>query len=81
MATYQLRLALPDRPGSLGMVASAIGFAGCNIRSLAVVETSDGRALDDFVVNIPGSDPGDLITVLSDISGVEILSAFPVEGE
>ena len=70
MATYQLRLALPDRPGSLGMVASAIGFAGCNIRSL-----------DDFVVNIPGSDPGDLITVLSDISGVEILSAFPVEGE
>ena len=72
MATYQLRLALPDRPGSLGMVASAIGFAGCNIRSLAVVENSDGRALDD---------PGDLITVLSDISGVEILSAFPVEGE
>ena len=42
MSIYQLRLALPDRPGSLGMVASAIGFAGCNIRSLAVVENSDG---------------------------------------
>ena len=77
MATFHLRIALPDRPGSLGMVASAIGFAGCNIKRLDVIETIDGRAIDDLIVSVPGSDPGDLLSVLTDISGVEVLSNQP----
>ena len=28
MAQFRLQVVLPDRPGSLGAVASAIGFAG-----------------------------------------------------
>ena len=28
MALFRLHITLPDRPGSLGAVASAIGFAG-----------------------------------------------------
>ena len=33
MAEFHLKIALPDRPGSLGSVASAIGFAGGDIRT------------------------------------------------
>ena len=43
MALFKLRLALPDRPGSLGAVASAIGFAGGDIRSLVVLKSEEGR--------------------------------------
>jgi len=28
MALFQLNVAIPDRPGSLGLLASAIGVAG-----------------------------------------------------
>ena len=34
MAVFRFQVALPDRPGSLGAVASAIGFAGGDIRGL-----------------------------------------------
>ena len=36
--TYLLRLVLPDRPGSLGAVATALGAAGVDIESLDVIE-------------------------------------------
>jgi hypothetical protein len=36
MAQFHLKIALPDRPGSLGSVASAIGFAGGDIRTFTV---------------------------------------------
>ena len=74
MAQFKLRIALPDRPGSLGAVASAIGFAGGDIRSMVVVTNENGRGIDDMTVAIPGSDPADLISVLTDISGVEVIS-------
>ena len=38
MAIFKMQIALPDRPGSLGAVASAIGFAGGDIRSLVTVK-------------------------------------------
>ena len=38
MALFRLQVTLPDRPGSLGAVASAIGFAGGDIRGLVVVK-------------------------------------------
>ena len=34
-------------------------------------------AIDDLIVSVPGSDPGDLLSVLTDISGVEVLSNEP----
>jgi ACT domain-containing protein len=78
MALFKLQITLPDRPGSLGAVASAIGFAGGDIRSLVVLRSEDGRGVDDMTVAIPGSDPADLLGVLSDIGGVEVLSIAPV---
>lgn len=78
MALFRLHLSLPDRPGSLGAVASAIGFAGGDIRSLVVMKSEDGRGFDEITVAIPGSDPADLLTILGDIGGVEVLSITPV---
>ena len=74
MALFRLEVSLPDRPGSLGAVASAIGFAGGDIRSLVVLKSEDGRGLDDITVAVPGSDPQDLLNVLGDITGVEVIS-------
>ena len=64
MAIFRVQIALPDRPGSLGAVASAIGFAGGDIRGLVVLRSEDGRGIDDITVAIPGSDPIDLLNVL-----------------
>ena len=79
MALFKLQISLPDRPGSLGAVASAIGFAGGDIRSLVVLRSEDGHGVDEITVAIPGSDPTDLLGVLGDIGGVEVISINPVE--
>ncbi|MFZ2227208.1 MAG: ACT domain-containing protein [Candidatus Nanopelagicaceae bacterium] len=79
MAIFRLHVSLPDRPGSLGAVASAIGFAGGDIRGLVVMKSEEGRGYDDITVAIPGSDPTDLLNILTDIGGVEVLSVMPVE--
>ena len=78
MAQFKVQIALPDRPGSLGAVASAIGFAGGDIKSVVVISNEAGRGIDDFVIAIPGSDPTDLLGVLGDIGGVEVISISPV---
>ena len=54
MALFRLNVAIPDRPGSLGLLASAIGAAGGDIRALAVVKSEDGRGYDDITVAVPG---------------------------
>ena len=77
MGIFKLQIALPDRPGSLGAVASAIGFAGGDIRSLVTLKTENGKGIDDVTVAIPGTDPTDLLQVLSDSGGVEIRSIEP----
>lgn len=78
MAQFRLQVVLPDIPGSLGAVASAIGFAGGDIRGLVVMKSEDGRGYDDITVAVPGSDPSDLIAVLTAIGGVEVISVTPV---
>lgn len=77
MAIFKLQIALPDRPGSLGAVASAIGFAGGDIRSLVTIKSEEGKGIDDITVAIPGSDPTDLLEVLNAIGGVEVRSIEP----
>jgi ACT domain-containing protein len=77
MAIFKLQVALPDRPGSLGAVASAIGFAGGDIRSLVTIRTESGKGIDDITVAIPGDDPADLLEVLNALGGVEVRSIVP----
>jgi ACT domain-containing protein len=77
MALFKIEITLPDRPGSLGAVASAIGFAGGDIRGLEVLKSEDGRGYDEITVAVPGSDSTDLLDILRAIGGVEVLSCNP----
>jgi hypothetical protein len=78
MAQFRINVSLPDRPGALGLLASAIGAAGGDIRELVVLKSENGRGYDDIVVAVPGSDPTDLLNVLGAIGGVEVVSITPV---
>jgi hypothetical protein len=79
MALFKLNVSLPDRPGALGLLASAIGAAGGDIRGFVVLKSEDGRGYDDITVAVPGSDPTDLLNVLGAIGGVEVVSITPAE--
>jgi ACT domain-containing protein len=79
MAQFRLTVSLPDSPGSLGAVASAIGFVGGNIKSLIITDHADEKASDEIVVAIPGADPTDLLDVLGSLGGVEILDVTKID--
>jgi hypothetical protein len=72
---YLLRVALPDVPGSLGRVASAIGLAGGNIDAIEIVEhRSDDKAVDDvFLTMESGVMPDSIISACNTLDGVEVL--------
>ncbi len=76
--TYLLRLVLPDRPGSLGAVATALGAAGVDIESLDVVEHGPDGAVDDMVVRLPDGGLADtLISAAQSVPGVSVESLRP----
>ncbi len=76
--TYLLRLVLPDRPGSLGAVATALGAAGADIESLDVIERGPDGAVDDLVVGLPDNGLADtLISVARSVPGVHVESLRP----
>ena len=77
MALFTLQVSLPDRPGSLGMLASAIGSAGADIRGLVMLKSKGGIGYDKITVAVPGTDPTDLVEILNSIGGVEVLSIEP----
>ncbi|MDR7355357.1 hypothetical protein CFELI_05405 [Corynebacterium felinum] len=79
---YLIRVLLPDTPGSLGLLAEAIGAAGGDIRSVDVVEAFlDGTAMDDMVVNLPAGTMADvLISAAHTVEGVEVDSIRPFSG-
>jgi hypothetical protein len=72
-STYLLRLRLPDQPGVLGKVASALGSAGADIDSIVVVDRAPGYAVDDLVVSLPTGALADrLVTAASSVPGVAV---------
>lgn len=79
--SYLLRLVLPDRPGILGAVATALGEAGVDIVSLDVLERGQGVAVDDVVVDLPPDRlPDSLITAAQAVPGVTVESLRPFAG-
>lgn len=79
--SYLLRVLLPDRPGSLGSLAVALGSAGADIISLDVVDRFEGVAVDDIVVEVPnGTFPDTLITAAEQLDGVVVDSLRPFGG-
>ncbi len=79
--SYLLRVVLPDRPGMLGAVATAIGEAGGDIVSLDVVERGPEGAVDDLLVVVPPGGLADrLITAAQSVPGVVVESLRPYLG-
>jgi hypothetical protein len=78
---YLLRVVLPDRPGMLGAVATALGEVGGDILSLDVVERGPDGAVDDLVVELPASGLADrLISGAQSVQGVVVESLRPYHG-
>ncbi|RFU19516.1 ACT domain-containing protein [Geodermatophilus marinus] len=79
--SYLLRLVVPDRPGILGAVATALGLAGVDIVSVDVLERGGGVAVDDIVVDLPLDRlPDSLITAAHAVEGVQVESLRPFAG-
>lgn len=83
---FLLRVALPDRPGSLGAVATALGLAGVDIHSVEIVSRLDheGSVVDDFMVKLPdGAMPDNAVSACTQVEGVRVLwcSRYPRTGE
>ena len=73
MATYVLRLWLPDRPGALGAVASRIGAVRGDLVGIDILERGGGRAIDELVVDLPSDDLVPLLAAeMGQVDGVDV---------
>lgn len=73
---YLLRVELPDVPGSLGRVATAIGEAGGDIEAIEIVQKdmSTGTAVDDVLLETaPGVMPDSIVSACTRLDGVTVL--------
>ena len=72
---FLLRVELPDVPGSLGRVATAIGEAGGDIEAIEIVEhRSDGTAVDDVLLEMaPGMMPDSVVSACNTLDGVHVV--------
>jgi len=79
-----MRIRLPDRPGSLGAVATAMGKVGGDINAVEIVEKGDsGEVVDDFIVDLPpGALPENIVTACQSLAGVRVewISRYPEGG-
>jgi hypothetical protein len=75
---FLLRVSLPDRPGALGLVATALGTVGADIVSVDVIDRGTGYAVDDMVVELPvGRLPDTLVSAAATVAGVRVESIRP----
>lgn len=72
--SYLLRVQLPDVPGSLGRLASAIGAAGGNIDAIEIVDRIAGvYAVDDVFLAADGVMPDSIVSACNQLDGVDVL--------
>lgn len=72
-SSYLLRVRLPDQPGVLGKVATALGNVGADIESIAVVDRTGTYAVDDLVVALPAGALADrLVSAVTGVPGVVV---------
>lgn len=76
---FSLRIALPDRPGTLGAVAAAFGRGGANIVTLDVVAREPGLAVDDLVVEAPQGLTQALLLAQEEVEGLVVEELKPLE--
>jgi hypothetical protein len=79
MATFLVRIELPDRPGALGAVASRIGAVRGDVVSIEIIRRHDGRAVDEFVVELADADHVPLLLIeIAEVDGVSVETVHPV---
>jgi hypothetical protein len=72
-SSYLLRVRLPDQPGVLGRVATALGNVGADIEGIAVVDRAEAYAVDDIVVALPPGALADrLVSAVAGVPGVVV---------
>lgn len=71
---FLMRVELPDVPGSLGALASAIGAAGGNIEAIEIVEhRHDGVAVDDVLLDMASTVmPDTVVSACHRLTGVRV---------
>ena len=71
---FLLRVELPDVPGSLGALATALGGAGADIEAIEIVERrAGGLVIDDVLLELPPQVmPDALITACHQLEGVTV---------
>ncbi|MGZ4664322.1 MAG: amino acid-binding protein [Frankiaceae bacterium] len=78
--SYLLRVVLPDKPGSLGALATALGKVGADIVSLDVIERGPAGAVDDILVELPVGGLADtLLTAAHGVPGVTVEALRPYQ--
>jgi hypothetical protein len=81
MASYVVRVWLPDRPGALGAVASRIGAVRGDLVGVDILERGGGRAIDELVVELPQASLLDLmISEVNQVDGVDVEDVRQVPG-
>lgn len=71
--TLIVRVWLPDRPGALGQVASRIGAVRGDVVGIDILETGEGRVVDELVITLPAIvSTRQLVAEVSDVDGVSV---------
>lgn len=80
--SFLMRVRMPDVPGSLGLLAMALGTVEGDIRGVDIVgNDTDGAVIDDIIVALPsGHLPDSLITAAQELDGFYVDSIRPYSG-
>lgn len=82
VATYVVRVWIPDRPGALGAVASRIGSVRGDLIGIDILERGAGMAIDELVVTLPSEDLVSLLVKeIGEVDGVAVEDVHHVPGE
>lgn len=82
MATFVVRVWIPDRPGALGAVASRIGSVRGDLIGIDILERGAGMAIDELVVTLPSEDLVSLLVKeIGEVDGVAVEDVHHIAGE
>ena len=68
-----MRVWLPNRPGALGAVATALGSIGADINLVEIVEKRAGIEVDELILSLPETrDVESIVSVCDHLDGVQV---------
>jgi malate dehydrogenase (oxaloacetate-decarboxylating) len=74
--TMTMRVELPNRPGQLGLVTSAIGDAGGDIGAVDLVDTGPDKTVRDITIGAADSNHGrEIVAAVDRVPAVRVVSA------